>query len=76
MAYDSYMTGLSIHLLNGRMKMFLGSQKIKMKSNLAFPLMSHEILEKLSRASQRDLVKAQLCSTVLLFVKIIEVDFV
>ena len=52
MAYDSYMTGLSIHLLNGRMKMFLGSQKIKMKSNLAFPLMSHEILEKLFNFSK------------------------
>lgn len=30
----------------------------------------------LSGASQEDLVKAQLCFTVLLFVKIIEADFV
>lgn len=52
MAYDSYMTGLSIHLLNRRMKMSLGSQKIKMKSNLAFPLISHEILEKLFNFSK------------------------
>ena len=52
MAYNSYMTGLSIHLLNGWMKISLGSQKIKRKSNLAFPLISHEILDKLFNFSK------------------------
>ena len=52
MAYNSYMTGLSIHLLNGWMNISLGSQKIKMKSNLAFPLISHEILDKLFNFSK------------------------